>query len=115
MDLNSHTASGASAAGSSVPEGCAEGPLRKDIGAGPLTVRMLPQAVMHPLALPLPWRAHQATCTRDHPDGRLEAASYYFIITARIMTGPERLIAAGEVSGQGTEKENKDEEWHAWL
>lgn len=28
---------------------------------------------------------------------------------------PERLIAAGEVSGQGTEKENKGEEWHGWL
>lgn len=76
---------------------------------------MLLQAVMNPLALPLAWRAHQAICSRDHPDGRLQAESCYFIITARIMAGPERLIAAGEVSGQGTEKENKDEQWHTWL
>lgn len=31
------------------------------------------------------------------------------------MTGPERLIAAGEVNGQGTKKESNDEAWHMWL
>ena len=31
------------------------------------------------------------------------------------MTGPERLIAAREVNGQGTKKENKDEAWNMWL
>lgn len=70
---------------------------------------------IHPLALSLAWIAYQAICTQDNPDGKLEAASYYFIITASIMTGPERLIAAGEVSGQGTKKESNDEAWHMWL
>lgn len=70
---------------------------------------------IHPLALSLTWIAYQAICTQDNPDGKLRAASYYFIITASIMTGPERLIAAGEVNGQGTQKENKDEAWHMWL
>jgi len=31
------------------------------------------------------------------------------------MTWPERQIAAGEVNGQGTKKENKDEASHMWL
>lgn len=31
------------------------------------------------------------------------------------MTGPGRLIAAGEVNGQGTTKENEDEVWPMWL
>lgn len=95
---------------------------RKGSSAGALALLWMPLRSVHSSLGTLPWTAFQASCTQDNPDGKLEPASYYFIITARIMTGPERLIAAGKVSGQGTKEENKVrhgtcsfEEVYIWL
>lgn len=113
--LQIHMASRAQPACSSAPKVCAETPLRKNPELDHWNCGCSHSRRIHPLAPSLAWIASQAICTQDNPDGKLEAASYYFIITARIMTGPERLIAAGGVNGQGTKTENKDEAWPTRL